>query len=438
MMRQMLGRGILSPMKTESFRPVAIVGGVRIPFCKQGTGYRELSILDLMGGTLSALVEKYALKGQVIDDVALGTVFYHPSTWNFAREAVLRSGLSWESPGLGVQRACATSLEAAVAVAHKIATGRIDCAIAGGAESMSNVAIYYHPNFSRRLVGAVQAKSVKDRLTVWKGLKLSDLKPMSPPAVESSTGLSMGQHCEVMAKEWKITRKEQDTLALKSHQTGAAAYKKGFYKDLICSFEGVQWDNNLREDTTEERMAKLKPAFDRSGEGTLTAGNSSPLTDGAACVLLASEEWAKKRGLPVLAYLTDFETTAVDFRTEGLLMAPAYAVPKMLKRQGLKLQDYDFYEIHEAFAAQVLCTLKAWESEKFCKDRLKLDQPLGSIPMDKLNVVGGSVALGHPFGATGARMLATAGKLLAEKGSGKALLSVCAGGGMGTVAQLER
>lgn len=423
---------------TTTLRQVVIVGGMRTPFCKAQTAYQELSILDLLGGSLSSLVDHFSLKGETIGDVALGTVFYHPSNWNLAREAVLRSGLSLDTPGLGVQRACATSLDALISVAHKIATGRIESAIAGGAESMSNVAVYYNPNLSRRLVKTVQAKSLKDRLQAWKGLRLSDLKPMSPPAVEPSTGKSMGDHCEMMVKDWKISRDEQDLLALASHQNGVAAYRKGFYKDLVVSFQGVQWDNNLREDSSLEKLKKLKPAFDRSAQGTLTAGNSSPLTDGAACVLLASEQWAKERGLPILAYFTEYETSAVDFRNEGLLMAPAYAVSRMLKRSGVALDSFDFYEIHEAFAGQVLCTLKAWEDEKYCREKLKSEKALGKVDRTKLNVAGGSVALGHPFGATGARVVSTAAKLLSEKGSGKALVSICAGGGMGTVAMLEK
>lgn len=423
--------------KNTTLRPVVIVGGIRTPFCKAQTGYQELSLLDLLGGSLGALVDHFDLKGTVIGDVALGTVFYHPSNWNLAREAVLRSGLSWETPGLGVQRACATSLDGVISVAHKIATGRIECAIAGGAESISNVALYYNPNLSRRLVKTIQGKNLKDRFGAWKGIKLSDLKPMSPPATEPSTGKSMGDHCEIMAKQWKIGREEQDELALKSHQNGTAAYRRGFYKDLVVPFEGVQWDNNLREDTSPEKLKKLRPAFDKTA-GTLTAGNSSPLTDGAATVILASEAWAKERGLPILAYFTEYETAGVDFREEGLLMAPAYAVARMLKRMEVELGSFDFYEIHEAFAAQVLCTLKAWEDEKYCREKLKAAGALGKVDRQKLNVVGGSVALGHPFGATGARIVASAAKLLSEKGSGKALISICAGGGMGTVAVLEK
>lgn len=415
--------------QSKSLRRVAILGGTRLPFCRSGTSYAELSALDLMSACLASLADKFKLKGQTLGDVAVGTVFYHPSVWNFAREAVLRSGLAANTPGLGVQRACATSLEGAITIAHRIAMGNIEVGIAGGAESMSDVALFYRPGLSRRLVGAVQAKTIKDRVRVWKGLKLTDLKPGSPPAFEPTTGKSMGEHCEEMAKAWKVTRTEQDELALRSHQNGVAAYRKGFYRDLVTPFEGIEFDNNLREDTSLEKLAKLKPSFDKTGSGTLTAGNSSPLTDGAAAVLLSSEDWAKERGIPILAYLTEFESCAVDFTKEGLLMAPAYGAIKMLKRMGVKLQEFDFYEIHEAFAAQVVCTLKAWETEAF---------GLGVVDRAKLNVAGGSVAVGHPFGATGARLIATAAKLLAEKGSGKSLLSVCAGGGMGTLAVLER
>jgi len=423
--------------KNNSIRKVAILGGSRIPFCRVGTNYGETPVIDMMTASLNGLVDKYGLKGQTVGDVALGTVFYPPSEWNLARDAVLKSGLSRHSPGLGIQRACATSLDGAISVSNKIALGNIDVGIAGGVESMSNVTLFYGPQMSRRLVKSGQAKDWKTRLSAWKGFSLAELKPGTPATVEPSTGKSMGQHCEMMAQEWKITRQAQDELALASHQNGARAYKEGFYDDLIVSYNGAKKDNNLRDDTSMEKMAKLKTAFDRTPAGTLTAGNSSPFTDGAASVLLANDEWAKSHGLEVQAYLTAYETMAIDPKTEGLLMAPALAVPRMLKRAGLKLQDFDFYEIHEAFAAQVLCTLKAWETPDFCK-RAGWDGALGSIDRAKLNVVGGSVALGHPFGATGARLLASAAKLLAKKGSGRALLSICTGGGMGTVAILER
>ncbi len=419
-------------------KPVAILGGVRLPFCRIGTNFADVSTLDLLVECLNGLTKRFELRNQVVGEVALGTTFYHPSNWNLAREAVLRSELSPLSPAIGVQRACATSLDAAIGVALKISAGVIECGIAGGAESLSNVALYLNPKASRRMVHFSKSKTIKDRLTSLQGFHLSELMPETPPAYEPSTGRSMGEHCEQMAKTWSISRRHQDELALASHRNGAAAYQRGFYQDLILPFKGVERDNNLRTDTSLERLAKLSPAFDKSGAGTLTAGNSSPLTDGAAMVFLASEEWAKRNRFPVRAYLTEFETSAINLKEEGLLMAPAYAVPKMLERKKLELGSLDFYEIHEAFAAQVLCTTSAWESAEFCKKNLGLEAPLGSIPHHKLNVAGGSVALGHPFGATGARILATLAKLLDEKGSGKGLVSICTGGGMGTVALLER
>jgi len=421
----------------SSIRKVAVIGGVRLPFCRAGTNYSEVSNLELLVASLSALVERYQLKGKKVDEVALGTVFFHPSTWNMAREAVLQSGLSPESPGLGIQRACATSLDAAIDVANKIALGKIEVAIAGGTESISNVSVFYQQRLARRIMTTAQAKDWKTRMGAWKGIKLAELKPASPATVEYTTKKSMGQHCELMAQQWEITREDEDELSLKSHQNGIMGYETGFYQDLVVPFQGVKRDNNLRADTSLDKLAKLKPVFDRSNRGTLTAGNSSPLTDGAGCVLLASEAWAKANGQEVLAYLSDYQSAAVDIQKEGLLMAPAYAVPPLLERNGLKLQDFDFYEVHEAFAAQVLCTLKAWESDEFCR-RAGQKQALGVIDRSKLNVRGGSVALGHPFGATGARLISTAAKLLKEKGTGRSLLSICTGGGMGTAAILER
>jgi len=422
----------------NSTRPVAVLGGIRLPFCRIGTAYHDLSTLDLLIENMKVIVERFDLKGQRLGEVALGTVFYHPSVWNLAREAVLQIGLSNETPAVGIQRACATSLDAAILIGNKIATGQIEVGIAGGAESMSDIAVFYRKGLAQRLKKTIQAKKWTQRVSAWKGFNVKDLKPEIPPVVEPTTGKSMGQHCEMMAKQWQISRPEQDELSLRSHQSGAQAYGRGFYADLVSPLLGISKDNNLRDDTSLEKMAKLKPSFDFSSEGTLTAGNSSPLTDGAACVILSSEAWAKERGLEVQAHLTAYETAAIDLRSEGLLMAPTYAVSRMLERIGLSLQQFDFYEIHEAFAAQVLCTLKAWESDEFCKKRLRRNAPLGSLDRNKLNVVGGSVALGHPFGATGARLIADMGKLLTEKGTGRGLLSICTGGGMGTAAVMER
>lgn len=419
-------------------RPVAIVGGMRIPFCKMGTNYAEQKIVDLLTAATRELVNKYDLKGIKIDDVAMGTVFDHPQVWNLAREAVLNSGLAQETPAQGTQRACATSLDATINLANKIALGQIECGIAGGAESASDTAVFFNRHFAHRLIRSSQAKSMQDRLKVWKGMTLSELKPQTPPITEKSTGKTMGQHCEMMVKDWNISQKEQDEIAYASHINAARAWEEGFYSDLVATYMGASKDNTVRADTTMERLAKLKPVFDRSEQGTVTAGNSSPLTDGAAAVLLCSEDWAKKHNLPVLAYLTEYETSAVNMHEEGLLMAPAYAMARMLQRAKLGFSDIDFFEIHEAFAGQVACTLKAWEDENYCKNKLKLDQALGKIDRSKLNSKGGSVAIGHPFGATGARLVASLSKMLNQKGSGKGVISICAGGGMGTVAIIEK
>ncbi len=418
---------------------VAIIGGKRVPFARSFTNYMGYTNQDLMVACLKALVEKYNLKGKKLGEVALGAVIKHSSDWNFARECTLGSGLAAETPAYDLVQACGTSLQATITVANKIALGQIDAGIAGGVDSNSDLPFVFSRQFNRIMLAANREKTLSGRIKQFLNLRPGDLKPLTPGVVEPRTGLSMGQSCEKMAKDWKLTREEQDQLALESHQKAAKAWADGFYSDLVIEFAKLKQDNNVRGDTSLEKMAKLKPAFDFSGSGTLTAGNSSALSDGAACVLLASEEYAKKQGWPILAYLKGSETAAVEFtKAEGLLMAPAYAVPRMLNRAGLKLQDFDFYEIHEAFAAQVLCTLKAWESRDFCVNRLGLADALGSIDRSKLNVKGGSVALGHPFAATGARIVASLAKILNEKGSGRGLISICTGGGMGVTAILER
>ena len=424
---------------THEIRKVAIIGGVRIPFCRAGSHYANLGNVDLMTGALSALVGRYNLQGHLAGDVALGAVIKHTRDWNLAREAVLGSGLAPETPAYDLQRACGTSLDAALQIGRRIALGEIDTGIAGGADSISDAPLVHTDEFSRIAKRANSAKTVGQRLLPWLDLRLQHLKPQAPGVVEPRTGLSMGEHCEIMAKEWQIPRREQDELALASHQRAAAAWTDGFYDELVCEFRGASRDEFIRADTSLEKLAALRPAFDRTN-GTLSAGNSTPLTDGAAAVLLASDAWADANGHTPQAYLAHGEVAAVDFVTkkEGLLMAPAYAVPRMLARAGLTLQDFDYYEIHEAFAAQVLCTLRAWESAAFCRERLGLDAPLGTIDRAKLNVKGGSVALGHPFGATGARVLANAAKLLEQRGSGRVLVSVCTGGGMGVTAIVER
>lgn len=421
-------------------RPVAVLGGVRIPFCRQNTAYADVGNLGMSVRTLGALVEKFGLHGQQLGEVAMGAVIKHASDWNLGREAALSSGLSALTPGITMQRACGTSLDTINLIATRIATGQIESGIGGGSDTTSDVPIVYGKSLRRRLLAANAAKTAKDRLAAFKGFRLRELKPDFPGVAEPRTGKSMGEHCEDMAKEWNISRDSQDELAVASHHKLAAAYERGFFDDLVVSFRGVTRDNILRPDTTIEKLATLKPAFDRvSGRGTLTAGNSTPLTDGAAACLLASEEWAAAHGHEVLCRIRDVHVAAVDFvHGEGLLMAPTVAVAEMLARNGLTLQDFDIYEIHEAFAAQVLCTLRAWESEEYCRNRLGLSAPLGRIDPARLNPVGSSLATGHPFAATGARIVATAAKQLKERGGGRALVSICTAGGMGVVAILER
>jgi acetyl-CoA C-acetyltransferase len=428
----------MSPNRTV--RPVGILGGVRIPFCRNNTAYADVGNLGMSIRTLGALVERFGLHGAQLGEVALGAVLKHSSDWNLGREATLSSGLSPATPGITLQRACGTSLDTVIHIANKIALGQIESGIGGGSDTTSDVPINVSRPLRRRLLDANMARSAGDRLRAFRGFSPRELKPEFPGVGEPRTGKSMGQHCELMAQEWKIPRAEQDALAAASHHKAAAAYERGFFDELVVPFRGVTRDNILRPDTTIEKLATLKPAFDKiSGRGTLTAGNSTPLTDGASAVLLGTQEWAESRGLKVQAWLIDAQVAAVDFvHGEGLLMAPAWAVPQMLKRHGLSLQDFDFYEIHEAFAAQVLCTLRAWESESFCRDKLGLDAPLGSIDPAKLNVVGSSLAFGHPFAATGGRIIATLAKLLEERGSGRGLVSVCTAGGMGVTAILER
>jgi acetyl-CoA C-acetyltransferase len=421
-------------------RPVAVLGGVRIPFCRQNTAYADVGNLGMSVRTLGALVEKFGLHGQQLGEVAMGAVIKHSRDWNLGREAALSSGLSPLTPGITLQRACGTSLDSIITIGNKIATGQIEVGIGGGSDTTSDVPIVYGQKLRRRLLAAAAAKTPKEKLAQFKGFHFRELKPDFPGVAEPRTGKSMGDHCEDMAKEWNISRDSQDELAVASHHKLAAAYERGFFDDLVVSFRGLARDNILRADTSLEKLATLKPAFDKvSGRGTLTAGNSTPLTDGAAACLIASEEWAAKHDHEVLCRIRDAHVAAVDFvHGEGLLMAPTVAVAEMLTRNGLTLQDFDFYEIHEAFAAQVLCTLRAWESEDYCRNRLHLDAPLGRIDPSRINPLGSSLATGHPFAATGARIVATAAKQLVERSSGRCLVSICTAGGMGVVAILER
>jgi acetyl-CoA C-acetyltransferase len=425
-------------MNGQGIRRVAVIGGIRIPFCRAHTAYARASNQDMMTAVLRALVGRFALEGEQLGDVSLGAVIKHSRDFNLARESTLSSGLAPETPAFDIQRACGTSLSAAILIGSKIATGLIDAGIAGGTDSISDMPIVYPDAYRTLLLESARGRTLGSRLKPWLKLRPSHFKPEFPGVIEPRTHLSMGESMEISAKEWRISREEQDELALSSHRNAAKAYAEGFYDDLLVEFAGVKRDNNLRIDTSLEQLAKLKPVFDKSGAGTLTAGNSTPLTDGASAVLISSEEWARQRSLPVSAYLTYAREAAVDFvHKEGLLMAPAYAVSEMLAIANLALQDFDFYEIHEAFAAQALATLKAWESEKFCRERLGRDRAMGSIDRTKLNIKGGSVAVGHPFAATGTRLVATLAKLLKQKGRGRGLISVCTAGGMGVTAILE-
>ena len=423
----------------QAARRVAIVGGVRIPFARSYTVYATASNQDMLTAAFRAVVERFHLQGERLGDVAAGAVIKHSRDYSLVRECVLSCGLDPHTPGLDMQRACSTSLEATIDIGNKIALGQIEVGIAGGTDSISDAPIVYPRSYQQLLLASYRGRNAWQRVAPWFGLRPKHFKPVLPAVVEPRTGLSMGQSTELMAKQWHVTRVEQDQLAYDSHLKAASAWRAGFYDDLVVPYLGLKTDNNMRADTTLEKLARLRPSF--SADGTLTAGNSTPLTDGASAVLLATPEWAANRSLPVLAYLTHGKAWAVDFASgkEGLLMAPTYAVPAMLRDAGLTLQDFDYYEIHEAFAAQVLCTLKAWESTDYCRDVLGLPAALGRIDRAKLNVKGGSVALGHPFAATGTRIVPTLAKLLAGDGNARrGLISVCTAGGMGVTAIVER
>ncbi len=426
-------------MSQNTVRRVAIIGGNRIPFARSNGAYFSASNSDMFTAALNGLVERFNLQGQRLGEVVAGAVLKHSRDFNMTRECVLNTALAPETPAFDLQQACGTGLQAAFLVANKIALGQIEVGVAGGVDTTSDAPIAFGDGLRKALLELNIAKTAKDRFKALAKINIKDLMD-APKNGEPRTGLSMGDHQALTTLEWGISREAQDELAASSHQKMAAAYEEGFFDDLITPFLGLERDNNLRADSTVEKLAKLRPAFGKGDARTMTAGNSTPLTDGASCVLLASEEWAKANGHEVLAYLTFTETAAVDFvnKKEGLLMAPAYAVPRMLERAGLKLQDFDYYEIHEAFASQVLSTLKAWEDPKFCKDRLGLEAPLGSIDRSKLNVKGSSLAAGHPFAATGGRIIATAAKLINQKGSVRVLVSICAAGGQGVTAIIEK
>ena len=421
-------------------RPVAVVGGNRIPFARSNSVYAGVSNQEMLTAAIDGLVDRFDLQGERLGEVVAGAVLKHSRDFNLTRESVLGSKLAPETPATDIQQACGTGLQAAIQVANKIALGVIDAGVAGGTDTTSDAPVAISDKLRRKLMKVNSAKDTVSRLKALGAIRPGDIGLDIPQNGEPRTRLSMGEHAALTALEWRITREAQDELAAASHHNLARSYDEGFQDDLITAFRGVERDNNLRPDSSVEKLATLKPVFGKGAAATMTAGNSTPLSDGASAVLLASDEWAGERGLPVLAHLVDAETAAVDYVNghEGLLMAPAYAVPRMLERNGLTLQDFDFYEIHEAFASQVLSTLAAWEDPVFCKERLGLDAPLGAIDRDRLNVTGSSLAAAHPFAATGGRILPVAAKLLAQKGSGRALISICAAGGQGVVAILER
>lgn len=423
----------------SELKRVAIVGSARIPFARGYTAYGEETNLSMLGTVLRGLAERHGLRGEKVDEVVAGSVIKHSRDFNLAREALLDAGLSPRTPGTTMQIACGTSLQAALMLAGKIASGEIESGIAAGADSVSDSPIVFGDKMQHRLIALSRAKGLGDKLKVFRGFSLKELTPVAPSVNEPRTGLSMGQHCERMARQWAIGRAEQDGLALASHQHAGAAYDEGFHDDLLVPCAGLVRDNNVRGDTSLDKLGALKPSFDKkSGHGTLTAGNSTPLTDGAAGVLLASEAWAKARGLPILAYLSAGQVAGNDFaHGEGLLMAPTIAVSDMLARKGLGFGDIDYFELHEAFAAQVLCTMKAWTDPDYCRDVLGRDSVLGVIAPEKLNVKGSSIAYGHPFAATGARILGVAAKLVSTAPAKRALLSVCTAGGMGVAALVE-
>ena len=424
-------------MNSET-RKVAVIGGNRIPFARSDKEYAHATNQDMLTAALDGLIDRYGLEGERLGEVAGGAVLKHSHDRDLTRESVLSTRLAPETPAYDVQQACGTGLETAILVANKIALGQIDVGIACGADTTSDAPIELNEELRATLLDANRERSTGGKLKTLARFRPGHVVPRVPRNEEPRTGLSMGEHTAIMAKEWDIGRAEQDELAVTSHKNLAAAYERGFQTDLITPYLGVERDGNLRPDSSVEKLAKLKPVFG-GPEGTMTAANSTPLSDGASAVLLASEEWAKEHDLPVLAWFSEAQTAAIDHvhKKEGLLMAPAYAMPRMLDRAGLTLQDFDYYEIHEAFAAQVLCTLKAWEDADFCKEKLGRDKPLGAIDRAKLNVNGGSLAAAPPFAATGGRIVAGLAKQLHEDGKGRGVISICAAGGQGVVAILE-
>ncbi|AYN04168.1 acetyl-CoA C-acetyltransferase [Flavobacterium sp. 140616W15] len=423
---------------SDKIRKVAIVGYNRIPFARANTAYAKVGNQDMMVATLNGLIEKHKLQGKLLGEVAGGAVIKHTYDSNLIRECVMKTSLDPATPACDLQQACDTGIESAIYIANKIALGQIESGIAGGVDSISDIPIAVSENLRKIILNARKEKTLGGKIKQFFKLRPKDFTPLVPQNEESQTGLSMGGHTEITAKYYKISREDQDNLALQSHLNMAKAYDEGFFNDMTTPFQGLDKDNNLRRDSTLEKLAKLPPAFDKIN-GTLTAGNSTPLTDGASCILLASEQWAKENNLPILAYITFAEVAAIEYvkNQQNLLLAPLFAASRMLDKAGLTLQDFDYYEIHEAFAAQVLATLKIWESPDLSKE-LGLKKSLGAIDRNKLNVKGSSLAAAHPFAATGGRIIGVMAKLLNEKGSGRGFISICAAGGQGITMIIEK
>ncbi|MGI9651230.1 acetyl-CoA C-acetyltransferase [Chryseobacterium sp. RLHN22] len=419
-------------------KKVAIVGYNRIPFARMNTAYTDKGNQDLLLPALNGLIDRYNLKGKLLGEVAGGATIKHISESNLIRETVMNTSLDPATPACDLQQACDTGIEAAVYIGNKIALGQIESGIACGVEAMSNIPFESSPRLRKALLKANKEKSVFGKIKQLLSPKLKDWMPIPYKGQEPKTGLVMGGHTEITAKYYQISREDQDELAFRSHQNMAKAYDEGFFDDMITPAYGLDKDNNLRRDTSLEKLATLKPAFDKQN-GTLTAGNSTPFTDGASAVLLASEEWAKANNLPILAYITFSEIAGIEYveNKQDLLLAPVFAAERMLKKAGMNLEDFDYYEIHEAFAAQVLATLKIWENDNLAK-KFGLEKALGKVDRNKLNVKGGSLAVAHPFAATGGRIIGTLAKILNEKGSGKGFISICAARGQGVTMILEK
>ncbi|MFQ6023958.1 MAG: acetyl-CoA C-acyltransferase [Acidiferrobacterales bacterium] len=409
---------------------VAVIGGARTPFAKAGTVFKKYSALQLGVHAVNGLLEKQDLDPQSVDELVYGIVIADPRLPHFAREVNFSSRLPPSVRALTVTDNCITGTSAITAIYDSIVAGRAEVGIAGGVESMSNTALIFNESASRIFLEAAAAKSFGGRLTQFLKLRPWHFKPRAPAIAEPSTGLSMGEHTELMVKEWRVSREEQDEFAYRSHMKAHAATEDGRLKAEIHPLDGIDHDPLIRSDTTVEKLAKLPPAFDRSPSGTITAGNSSPLTDGAASVLLMSEERARQDGRQPLAFIKAFQYVGIDPK-DGLLMGPGIAVPRLLRKAGLTLAEIDIIEMHEAFAGQIACNLRAWEQGW-------KEPAIGKVDPEKVNPLGSSIAVGHPFAATGARIVTTLANEMKRRDARYALISICGAGATASAMILER